>query len=128
MKKVIIIKSIKDLAAVKAEEICDKSKPYYQTFVEGMEKKIVDDLIDNAIIRENQERVSPILLDYFNAGNICSIPVSFEMDGRVYTQIKKVGYSLEVSCDGEYWHYLSGKDEIRLYETLEAAGCLDSLD
>ena len=39
MKNVILIKSIKDLAAKKAEAFCDKSKPYYQTFVQGMEKK-----------------------------------------------------------------------------------------
>ena len=45
MKKVTLIKSLKDLAAQKAEALCDKSRPYYQTFVQGMEKKIVDNKI-----------------------------------------------------------------------------------
>ena len=128
MKKVTLMRSIKDLAAKRAEEFCEKSKPYYPTFVAGMEKKIVDDLIENAITRENSELIAPIIRDFFKNGSITPIPVPFEMNDEVYTQIKRDGYYPEVSSDGEHWHFLSEKNLIRLYETLEAAGCLDSIE
>lgn len=128
MKKVTIMKSIKDLAAKKAEEFCEKSKPYYQTFVAGMEKKIVDDLVEDAITRENAELVRPIIRAFVKKDKITPIPVPFEMDGEVYTQIKRDGYSHEVSSDGESWRYFNNKNEIRLYEVLEAAGCLDDIE
>ena len=128
MKKVTLIQSLKDLAAKRADALCDKSKPYYQTFVDGMEKKIVDDLIEDAIKQENVELVRPIISAYVKEGNITPIPVPFEIDGKVYTQIKKDRCSFDVSHDGEHWQYLTNENKIRLYEALEAAGCLDNIE
>ena len=128
MKKITLIKSIKDLAAIKAEELCEKSKPYYQTFVAGMEKKIVDDLIENAITHENVELIRPIFHAFVKTGEITPIPVPFEKDGEICTKIKKDGYWYEVSSDGEHWRTIYDKDQIRLYEALEAAGCLDNIE
>ena len=59
---------------------------------------------------------------------ITPIPVPFEKDGIIYTQIKKNSYWLQVSNDGEHWRDLFEKDQIRLYEALEAAGCLDNIE
>lgn len=128
MKKVTLMKSIKDLAAKKAEEFCEKSKPYFQTFVAGMEKMIVDDLIEDAITHENAELVRPIIRTFVKKDEITPIPVPFEKDGIIYTQIKKNSYWLQVSNDGEHWRDLFEKDQIRLYEALEAAGCLDNIE
>lgn len=128
MKKVTLIKSLKDLAAKKAEELCDKNRPYYLTFVEGMEKKIVDELIEQAIEDENARMVGPILRSVINTEDVSPIPVPFEIDGEVYTQIKKCRCSFDVSPDGERWRYLTNENEIRLYEALEAAGCLDNIE
>lgn len=128
MKNVILIKSIKDLAAKKAEAFCDKSKPYYQTFVQGMEKKIVDDLVEKAIEEENTRMVETVLRSIFKAEDASPIPVPFEINGEVYTQIKKDRYSFEVTSDGENWRYLTDENEIRLYVALETAGCLDSIE
>lgn len=128
MKKVTLMKSIMDLAAKKAEELCEKSKPYYQTFVAGMEKKMVDDLVEDAITRENVKLVSPIIRAFVKGDSITPIPVPFEMDGTMYTQIKWDRYWYVVSKDGEHWHNLSDKDQIRLYEALEAAGCIESIE
>ena len=128
MKKVTLIKSLKDLAAKKAEALCDKSRTYYQTFVQGMEKKIVDDLIEQAIMDENTRMVEPILRSFINTEDASPIPVPFEIDGKIYTQIKKDRFSFDVSPDGEQWQYLTNENEIRLYETLEAAGCLDIIE
>ena len=128
MGKIHLIKSIKDLAAKKAEALCDKSRPYYQTFVQGMEKKIVDDLIEQAIMDENTRMVKPVLRSFINTEDASPIPVPFEIDGKVYTQIKKDRCSFDVSPDGEHWQYLNNENEIRLYEALETAGCLDSIE
>ena len=128
MEKVTLMKSIQDLAAKKAEELCEKSKPYYQTFVAGMEKKIVDDLVEDAITRENVKLVSPIIRAFVKGDSITPIPVPFEMDGTMYTQIKEDLNWYEVSNDGEHWRTLFNKDQIRLYEALEAAGCIDSIE
>ena len=128
MKKVTLIKSLKDLAAKRAEEFCEKSKPYYQTFVAGMEKKIVDDLIEDAIKHENTRMVEPVLRSFINTEGVSPIPVPFEIDGKVYTQIKKDRCSFDVSPDGEHWQYLTNENEIRLYKALEAAGCLDNIE
>lgn len=128
MEKVTFMKSIMDLAAKKAEEFCDKSKPYFQTFVSGMEQMIVDDLIEDALTRENAKLVRPIISAFVKDENIAPLPVPFEMDGSIFTQIKNGSYWYMVSNDGEHWHHLLDKGQIRLYEALEEAGCIDSIE
>lgn len=128
MKKVTIMRSLKDLAAKRAEALCEKSKPYYQTFVAGMEKKIVDDLIDDAIKRENAELVRPVIRAFVKRDEITPIPVPFEKGGIIYTQIKKDDYWYEVSSDGEKWRDLSDEDLVRLYEALDEAGCIENIE
>lgn len=93
-----------------------------------MEKKIVDELIGNAITMENALLVTPIIRAFTKGDNITPIPVTLEMDGIIYTKIKSDGYTFEASSDGERWRHLSNKGQILLYEALEAAGCLDNIE
>ena len=91
-------------------------------------KRSVDDLVEKAIEEENTRMVETVLRSIFKAEDASPIPVPFEINGEVYTQIKKDRYSFEVTSDGENWRYLTDENEIRLYEALETAGCLDSIE
>ena len=130
MKKIKMLRSLRDLAAYKAKELCSEDKPYYKQFLEVYEKKIVDDLIKEAIDTENILHVQPIIQQYAEMNT--DIPFPFEVDGKPVNQIRVTGESYykhcEVSFDGEQWHYLNNDEKLRLYDALEEAGCLDNLN
>lgn len=130
MKQITLLRSLRDLAALKAKELCAEDKPYYKQFLDVYEKMLLDDIVKRAIDRENLLRVSPVIKQY--ATNKTDIPIPFEVNGRMVNQIRVNGgppYMLcEVSFDGEHWRYLIDNDILRLYEALEAAGCLDNLE
>ncbi len=130
MKKVTLIRSRRDLAAFKAKELCTEDKPYYEQFLDVYEKKILDDLVKDAIDNENRSRVTPVIERY--AEKNTDIPIPFEVDGKPVNQIRITGESYNKHCEasfnGEYWHYMDGSDRIRLYDALDKAGCLDNLE
>ena len=130
MKKVTLIRSLRDLAAFKAKNLCSEDKPYYKQFLDVYEKKLLDDLVQEAINDENQSRVSPIIKLF--AEKNTDIPVPFAVDGSPVNQIRLTGESYhrhcEASFDGDLWRYMDSHDELRLFEALDEAGCLDNLE
>lgn len=130
MKKINILRSLRDLAAYKAKELCSEDKPYYKQFLEVYEKKIIDDLVKEAIDSENNLHVQPVIQQY--AEKNTDIPIPFEVDGKPVNQIRVTGESYckhcEASFNGEQWYYLGNDDKLRLYEALDEAGCLDKLN
>ena len=128
MKKITLIRSLRDLAALKAKKLCSEDKPYFKQFLDVYEKKIQDDLIQEAIDNENLSLVSPVIEQF--AKNHTDIPVPFDYCGGIVNQIRidpdSTYYSrLEVSLNGENWHYLGNDDKLRLFDALDQAGCLD---
>ena len=130
MNKVTLLRSLRDLAAFKAKNLCAEDKPYYQQFLDVYEKKLLDDLVQEAINDENRSRVLPLIEQY--AEKNTDIPIPFEVDGTPVNQIKVTGESYykhcEASFNGEQWHYMDDRDKLRLYEALDEAGCLDNLE
>lgn len=130
MKKITLIRSLRDLAAFKAKNLCSEEKSYYKQFLDVYEKKLLDDLVKNAIDRENMFRVSPVIKQYTE--NNTDIPIPFEVDGRIVNQIRVSGeppyIHCEASLNGEHWRYMDDNDILRLYNALEEAGCLDNLE
>lgn len=126
-KRITLIKSLRDLAALKAKNLCSQDKSYYEEFLDVYEKKLQDDLIQEAIDSENLSRVSPIIQRF--AEQNTDIPVPFEVDGRPVNQIRLTGDSdykhCEASFNGGIWLYLDGRNMLRLFEALDKAGCLD---
>ena len=130
MKKVTIIRSLRDLAALKAKELCDKDKPYYRKFLDCYEKKLVDDIVKAAIDNENCSRILPFIL--FIAEKNVTIPIPFEVDGMPVNKIRVNGESYDKRCeasfDGVHWIYMGARDCIRLYDALDDAGCLEKFE
>ena len=130
MKKIKPLRSLRDLAAYKAKELCSEDKPYYKQFLDVYEKKVLDDLVQEAIDSENRSLVSPVITRY--AEKNTDIPIPFEIGGEPVNQIRITGESYhqhcEVSFNGNKWHYLFHSDCLRLYEALDEAGCLDNLE
>lgn len=130
MTKISLIRSLRDLAAVKAKNLCSEDKPYYKQFLDVYEKKLLDDLIQEAIDSENRSLVSPIIRRF--AEKNTGIPLPFEVDGCPVNQIRITGESFHRHCDasfdGDHWHYLDSHDELRLYEAFDEAGILDTLE
>ena len=130
MKKVTLLRSLRDLAAFKAKNLCAEDKPYYKQFLDVYEKKLLDDLVQEAIDRENRSRISPVIQEY--AEKNTDIPIPFEVDGKSVNQIRITGESYHKHCEasfnGEQWHYLDDQDKLRLYEALDEAGCLDNIE
>ena len=130
MGKVTLLRSLRDLAAVRAKDLCAEDKPYYKQFLDVYEKKLLDDLVQAALDSENHCRVWPVSRQY--AEKNTDIPIPFEFDGEPVNQIRLTGESYhqycEVSFNGNKWHYLSHSDCLRLYEALDEAGCLDNLE
>lgn len=130
MGKVTLLRSLRDLAAFKARELCTEDKPYYKQFLDVYEKKLIDDLVKEAIDIENRSRVSPIIRHF--AEKNTDIPIPFDVDGSPVNQIRLTGETYhrhcEASFDGDRWRYMDGHDELRLFEALDEAGCLDDLE
>lgn len=130
MKKPTLLRSLRDLAAFKAKDLCSEDKPYYKQFLDVFEKKLIDDLIKGAIDSENHFRVLPVIQQY--AEKNTDIPIPFEVDGKPVNQIRFTGDSdykhLEASFDGNNWRYMDGNDKVRLFEALDKAGYLDNLE
>ena len=130
MGKVTLLRSRRDLAAFKAKNLCAEDKPYYMQFLDVFEKKLLDDLVQEAINRENRSRISPVIQEY--AEKNTDIPIPFEVDGKPVNQIRITGESYHKHCEasfnGDRWRYLDGHDELRLFEALNEAGCLDDLE
>ena len=130
MEKVTLLRSLRDLAAVKAKDLCAEDKPYYKQFLDVFEKKLLDDLVQEAIDSENHCRVWPVIRQY--AEKNTDIPIPFEINGCPVNQIRLDGDSYykhcEASFNGERWLFMGSLDEIRLYEALDKAGCLDNLE
>ncbi|MBO6221980.1 MAG: hypothetical protein J6N46_08580, partial [Bacteroidales bacterium] len=114
----------------KAKNLCAEDKPYYMQFLDVFEKKLLDDLVQEAINRENRSRISPVIQEY--AEKNTDIPIPFEVDGKPVNQIRITGESYHKHCEasfnGDRWRYLDGHDELRLFEALNEAGCLDDLE
>ena len=127
---VTLLRSRRDLAAFKAKNLCAEDKPYYMQFLDVFEKKLLDDLVQEAINRENRSRISPVIQEY--AEKNTDIPIPFEVDGKPVNQIRITGESYHKHCEasfnGDRWRYLDGHDELRLFEALNEAGCLDDLE
>lgn len=130
MKKVFLIKSLRDLAALKAKCICSEEKPYFKQFLEVFEKKLVDDLIQEAIDKENQAIISPVIKRF--AEKYTDIPVPFDLYGSPVNQIRVTGESYYMRCEaslnGENWHYMNDSDMLRLYMALDEAGYLNNFE
>ena len=126
MKNITLLRSVKDLAASKADQLCSQDKPYYTKLLDVMETKVVDDLIESAIEAENARRVKPVLCSYIE--NHSEVPIPFEIDGKTVSRIRNADYWLEVSFGDADWRHLSDKNMIRLYESLDEAGCLNELE
>lgn len=130
MKQIKLLRSLRDLAAFKAKELCSEDKPYYKQFLDVYEKKLIDDLVKEAIDSENKSRILPIIQQY--AEKNTDIPIPFEIDGKPVNQIRITGESYHKHCEasfnGERWHYMDDHDKLRLYEALDEAGCLDNLE
>ncbi|MBQ6953197.1 MAG: hypothetical protein IJP81_04740 [Bacteroidales bacterium] len=124
------LRSLRDLAAFKAKNLCSEEKSYYKQFIDVYEKKLLDDLVKNAIDRENMFRVSPVIKQYTE--NNTDIPIPFEVDGRIVNQIRVSGEPPYIHCEasfnGEHWRYMDDNDILRLYNALEEAGCLDNIE
>lgn len=80
MKKVTLIRSLRDLAAFKAKDLCTEDKPYYKQFLDVYEKKLIDDLVKEAIDSTNRSLVQPVIQQY--AEKNTDIPLPFEVDGK----------------------------------------------
>ena len=130
MKNVKLLRSLKDLAAFRAKDLCSEEKPYYKQFIDVYEKKLMDDLIQEAIENENQSRVLPVIQRFAETNT--DIPVPFEVDGRPVNQIRLTGDSYYKRCEapfnGDKWHCMDGSDKLRLFEALDKVGCLDNLE
>lgn len=130
MKKVTLIRSLRDLAAFKAKDLCTEDKPYYKQFLDVYEKKLIDDLVKEAIDSKNRSLVQPVIQQY--AEKNTDIPIPFEVDGKPVNQIRITGESYHKHCEasfnGEHWHYMDDHDKFRLYEALDEAGCLDNFE
>ena len=130
MNKINILRSLRDLAAFKAKDLCAEDKPYYKQFLDVFEKKLLDDLVQEAIDSENRSRISPVIRHFAEKNS--DIPIPFEINGCPVNQIRLDGDSYykhcEASFNGEQWLFMGSHDEIRLYEALDKAGCLDNLE
>ena len=130
MNKVTLLRSLRDLAAFKAKNLCAEDKPYYEQFLDVYEKKLLDDIVKEAIDSENRSRVLPLIEQY--AEKNTDIPIPFEVDGNPVNQIRVTGESYYKHCEasfgGEQWHYMDDHDKLRLYEALDEAGCLDNIE
>lgn len=127
MKKVPLLRSLRDLASVKAEKLCSKDKPHFEQLLDVCEKVVVDDLVNEAILSENAHLVTPVLTTF--AKRQSDIPIPFVVNEKLVTQIRVSGYWLDVAPkDSDDWHHLFDKDLVRLYEALDEAGCLDNLE
>lgn len=128
--KIKLLRSFRDLAAFKAKDLCSEEKPYYKQFIDVYEKKLLDDLIQEAIDNENQSRVAPVIMRFTEKNS--DIPVPYEVNGCPVNQIRLTGDSsykhCEASFNGDTWHYMDSRDKLRLFEALDQAGCLDSLE
>lgn len=125
MKKIKLLRSLRDLAAHEAKGLCSEDKAYYKQFVDAYEKKVVDDLINNAIRQANAGLVGPTIQAFVQ--NNKDIPIPFEVDGQLVNQIRfceDYPTSIEASFEGEKWHYLNNDDKVRLFEALDNAGLL----
>lgn len=123
MKKVTLLRSLRDLASSKAEKFCSEDRPHFGELLDVYEKIVVDDLVHSAIISENANLVEPVLLAFANEQS--DLPIPFEKDGHQITKIRVSGYWLDVSSGDDKWQHLYGEDLVRLYEALDAAGYLD---
>jgi len=127
MKKVPLLRSLRDLAAVKAEQLCSKDKPHFEQLLDVYEKVVVDDLVNDAILSENAHLVAPMLAAF--AKHQSDIPIPFVVNEKLVTQIRVSGYWLDVAPkDSDDWCHLYNKDLVRLYEALDEAGHLDNLE
>lgn len=127
MKKVPLLRSLRDLAAVKAEKLCSKEKPHFEQLLDVYEKVVVDDLVNDAILSENVRLIEPVLTAF--AKHQSDIPIPFSLGETLVTQIRVSGYWLDVAAkDSDDWHHLYDKDLVRLYEALDEAGYLDNLE
>lgn len=119
-----LLNSLRDLAASKADQFCSQDKPYYTQFLDVMETKVVDDLIESAIEAENACRIRPALRSFIE--NHSEVPIPFEIEGKTVSRIRNADYWLEVSFGDADRRHLSDKNMIRLYESLDEAGFLDN--
>ena len=88
MKKIKLIQSLRDLAAIEAKDICAEDKPYFRRFVDAYEKKLLDDIVQKAIDRANMMRVLPVLYRFFD--NNMDIPIPFDLDEEPVNQIMTI--------------------------------------
>lgn len=127
MKKVPLLRSLRDLATVKAEKLCPKDKPHFEQLLDVYEKVVADDLVNDAILSENVRLIEPVLTAF--AKQHSDIPIPFFVNEKQVSKIRVSGYWLDVAAnDSDDWHHLYDKDLIRLYEALDDAGCLDNLE
>lgn len=125
MKKPSLLQSIRDFATERASAICSPDKPYFQSLVDIFEKKLFDDHIQQIVDEENGSRVRPCLQDYCK--QTAEIPFPFTVNGEKVNKIRKdpkYQFSIEVSHDGNTWHFLHDNDCVRLFNALDDAGLL----
>ena len=125
MKKIKLLRSLRDLAAHKAKDFCSEDKAYYKQFVDAYEKKVVDDRINDEIRMVNAGLVEPAIQTFVN--NNKDIPIPFEVDDQLVNQIRfceDYPSRIEASFEGKKWHYPGLDDRIRLFEALDNAGLL----
>ena len=127
MKRISLLRSLRDLASSKAEKLCSKDKLHFEQLLDAYEKVVVDDLVNDAILSENVHLVEPVLTAF--AKRQSDIPVPFAVNEKLVTQIRVSGYWLDVAPkDSDDWCHLYDKDLVRLYEALDEAGLLDNLE
>lgn len=127
MEKVTLLRSLRDLTSSKIDIICSKDSPHFEDFLNVCEEYVVHDLIDEAILTENAHLVAPVLSTFAKCQSGIRIP--FFVNGVQVARIRGEVYWLEYAAkDSDEWRHLTNKDAVRLYEALEEAGCLDSLE
>lgn len=125
MKKPTLLRSLRDLATERASALCSPEKTYFTSLVDVYEEKILDEIIQDILDKENEYKVRPVLKDYCEIDR--EIPFPFTVKGKTVNLIRRspeYKCSFEASLDAENWHYLSDNDCVRLFEALDSAGLL----
>lgn len=125
MRKVTLLRSLRDLATERASQLCSTEKAYFPSFVDVFEEKLLDDYVQQILDEENERRVRPFLQNYCDSSEV--IPFPFTVNGEKVNQIRRspeYKYSFEVLSDAEKWLFLDNCDCVRLFEELDSAGLI----
>lgn len=126
MNRPTILKSLHDLAENRAKAICSDVYPHFSSFVDAYERIILDELVEEEIIRINSMNVAPLLRKFAEENEV--LPFLYTIDGKPIKRIRSKSSLFswfEISYgDEEEWRNLSNKEVISLYHALDEEGLL----